>query len=227
MTEINRTSLAIKAILNFSLLYIILGACFFLPAMSFDYWQAWLYIGTFGSLMLIYLIYLVLKDPELLLRRMEKGEEREKQRWIIRVADVVILGIFVFPAFDMRNGWSEVPVWLIYLADILFILGYLFFFWVLRTNSYASRLAKVEDTQQVITDGPYSLVRHPMYTSLFIMMLVTPIILGSFFGLLFMFPFVLVLKYRISDEEDMLVDDLPGYDEYKQKVRYKIFPHIW
>ncbi|MHA1474501.1 MAG: methyltransferase family protein [Promethearchaeota archaeon] len=229
MTEdINIKQLVFKAIGRFSFLYVLLGLCFFLPAWTFNYWEAWLYIGTFSSAMIIFLIFLLRKDPALLKRRLETGEKRNKQKWVIRLSNLLFIGIFLIPGFDKRFGWSNVPIWLVVLADLIFAMGYLFFFWVMRENSYAAHNVKVEKgVQKVITTGPYAIVRHPMYLAVIIMFGITPLALGSYWGLI-PFGFIIVLLYfRITDEEQLLKEELEGYEDYMKQTKYRIIPKIW
>ncbi|MHA1563455.1 MAG: isoprenylcysteine carboxylmethyltransferase family protein [Promethearchaeota archaeon] len=225
MTEdINIKQLVFKAIGRFSFLYVLLGLCFFLPAWTFNYWEAWLYIGTFSSAMIIFLIFLLRKDPALLKRRLETGEKRNKQKWVIRLSNLLFIGIFLIPGFDKRFGWSNVPIWLVVLADLIFAMGYLFFFWVMRENSYAAHNVKVEKgVQKVITTGPYAIVRHPMYLAVIIMFGITPLALGSYWGLI-PFGFIIVLLYfRITDEEQLLKEELEGYEDYMKQTKYPFF----
>ena len=226
--EINIKQLVIKAIGQFSFLFFLLGLCFFLPAWTFNYWEAWLYIGTFVSMMIFFLIHMVRNDPGLLKRRLDKKENRKKQKWVIGVSNLLFLSIFLIPGFDKRYEWSNVPVWLVILADLIFAIGYLFFFWVMRENSYAAHNVKVEKgVQEVITTGPYAIVRHPMYLAVIIMFGITPLALGSYWGLIPIGLIVILLYFRISDEEQLLKEELEGYEEYMKKTKYRIFPKIW
>ena len=229
MTEdINIKQLVIKAIVKFSFIYVLLGLCFFLPAWTFNYWEAWLYIGTFSSAMILFLIFLLRKDPALLKRRLETGEKRNKQKWVIWLSNFLFLGIFLIPGFDQRFEWSNVPFWLVILADLIFAMGYLFFFWIMRENSYAAHNVKVEKgVQKVITTGPYAIVRHPMYLAVIIMFGITPLALGSYWGLILVSLIGVSLYFRITDEEHLLKEELDGYEEYMKQTKYRILPKIW
>ncbi|MHA1766373.1 MAG: methyltransferase family protein [Promethearchaeota archaeon] len=226
--EINIKQLVLKAIGRFSFIYVLLGLCFFLPAWTFKYWEAWLYIGTFSSAMIIFLIFLIRKDPALLKRRLETGEKRNKQKWVIGLSNILFIGIFLIPGFDQRFEWSNVPVWLVILADMIFAMGYLFFFWVMRENSYAAHNVKVEKgVQKVITTGPYAIVRHPMYLAVIIMFGITPLALGSYWGLIPLSAIFVLLYFRIIDEEQLLEEELEGYENYKKQTKYRVLPKIW
>ena len=226
--DINVKQLVIKAIGQFSFIFFLLGLCFFLPAWTFSYWEAWLYIGTFVSMMIIFLIYMVRKDPALLKRRLDKKEKRIKQKWVVSISNLLFLSIFLIPGFDKRYEWSNVPKWLVILADLIFAMGYLFFFWVMRENSYAAHNVKVEKgVQKVITTGPYAIVRHPMYLAVIIMFGITPLGLGSYWSLIPISVICILLYFRITDEEKLLKEELEGYEEYMKQTKYRILPKIW
>ena len=98
---------------------------------------------------------------------------------------------------------------------------------VIIQNSYAAATVQVEAGQTVVSTGLYGLVRHPMYTGNVIMMVGIPLALGSYWGLVFVVPGLIVLASRIRDEEKLLQQDLAGYREYSQKVRYRLVPGTW
>ncbi len=226
--EINVKQLVIKAVVKFSFIFFLLGLCFFLPPLTFNFWEAWLYIGIFLSILLIFLRFMIRKDPALLKRRLDGKETRNKQKWVVSVSNLLFFCIYLIPGSDKRYGWSNVPVWLVILSDLIFVMGYIFFFWVMRENSFAARTVQVEKgVQKVITTGPYAIVRHPMYLAVIIMFGITPLALGSYWGLI---PFCIIgilLFFRISDEEKLLKEELDGYIEYMEQTKYRIFPKIW
>jgi protein-S-isoprenylcysteine O-methyltransferase Ste14 len=206
---------------------IVVGLLLFAPAGSLDYWEAWLYIAVIFAPMLFVLAYLLRNDPALLERRMMYKEKEAAQKKIIGWSAAIYLIGFLTPGFDHRFGWSDVPWELSAAADTVVFLGYVLFFLVLRENSYASRVVKVEAGQKVISSGPYAVVRHPMYLATIVMFLATPVALGSYWALL---PFLLLppfLVLRIRGEEKFLEKELPGYLEYTQKVRYRLIPYVW
>ncbi len=223
--DIGRLKKTVAVRFVFALL--ILGLMFFWPAGTFRYWQAWTYIALLFILMLGAFVYLIRKDPELLERRMRAKEKEPRQKVITSLSTPVFLAIFLLPGFDHRYGWSSVPVLVVVAADILALAGYGLFVRVLRENSYASRIVEVEETQMVITTGPYALVRHPMYVGIMIMFVFTPLALGSYWAVLPALMVVLVLVARILNEEKVLLAGLPGYREYKQRVRFRLIPGVW
>jgi len=175
-------------------------------------------------------IYLMLKDPALLARRMQAGpaaEQRLSQRIIISLAFASLLGVFVFCALDYRFGWSPVPAWVSILGDVLVALGLFVDLLVMRENTFSASNIRVEQTQTVISSGPYAIARHPMYAGVLIMMIGVPLALGSRWGLLVLLITLPVLVWRILDEEQLLTEDLRGYREYARRVRYRLVPFIW
>jgi protein-S-isoprenylcysteine O-methyltransferase Ste14 len=199
----------------------------FLPAGTFNYWQVYVYFGIILTLALGAMAYFLKHDPELIERRLRMREEQATQQAVIlSLMVVVILGV-VIPGLDRRFGWSEVPTAVVLLADAVVAGSYLFTALVMKTNSYASRIVEVEEGQQVIRTGPYAVVRHPMYASATLMFFATPIALGSWWGLLPMTAVPLVLVPRILNEEKVLREELKGYTDYCNEVRWRILPYVW
>ncbi|MGD8342865.1 MAG: isoprenylcysteine carboxylmethyltransferase family protein [Desulfobacterales bacterium] len=221
------SKLIIMVLIRTLLFIIIMLAIFFLPAGSFAFWQAWVYLTIILVCMLAFFIYFLKNDPELLERRMRSKEKETAQRYIIVIMSVCVLFTFLLPGFDRRFDWSHVPVRVVILADMVVLLGYGFVFLVLRENSYASRVIEVEKDQKVISSGPYAIVRHPMYLGVALMFLFTPLALGSYWALIPAVLMIFVLVPRIFNEEKVLQRDLEGYREYMQKVRYRLIPGIW
>ena len=199
----------------------------FLPAGSFKYWDAWIYSIALFVPMIITMFYLLKKDPELLNRRLKLKEKEEKQKIIVRLFRLPFILCFLIPGFDYRFNWSEVPPILVAIGNIMVFLGYLWVFLVFRENSYTSRIVEVEKEQKVISTGPYSVVRHPMYLGIIVMYLFTPLALGSWWALIVFMFLPLVLIFRIFNEEEVLQRDLTGYKEYCQKTHYRLIPYIW
>jgi protein-S-isoprenylcysteine O-methyltransferase Ste14 len=199
----------------------------FLPAGSVRFWEAWLYCGVLFIPMLFVVRYFVKTDPALLERRLKWKEEEPEQRTLIKLATGIFFIGFILPGFDYRYQWSAVPVALVLVSNTLVFLGYLLFFLVLRENSYASRVIEVEQGQKVITTGPYAVVRHPLYLGVLVMLLFTPLALGSVWALLPFLLLVPIVVFRIIKEEEVLLRELPGYQKYCQQTRYRLVPFVW
>jgi protein-S-isoprenylcysteine O-methyltransferase Ste14 len=206
---------------------VILGLALFLTAGTVHYWQAWVYLSILFGLVTAGMIYLYVRDPDLLERRMKAKEKERAQKRLRALFTPVLLAIWIVPGLDARWGWSSVPAAVVVLADAAFLLGYLFFFRVLKANSYGARTVEVEQGQAVITTGPYAIVRHPMYSAILLIYLASPPALGSYWALLVVLPLPFVLALRIRNEEEVLVRDLPGYEAYRQRTKYRLVPYVW
>ena len=224
--ETDRT-LKRKMLWAFPSAVVVTGLMLFLPAGSLRYWQAWMFLATLFLPVLFVVSYFLRRDPALLARRMQVKEKEREQQVIVKLASLAMFLGFLFPGLDHRYGWSGVPAWASILADALVFLGYVIVFFVFRENSYTSRIVEVVEGQKVVTTGPYSLVRHPMYAGLVLMYLSTPIALGSFWALGFFVPVIVLIVVRALDEERVLVRDLEGYKEYTRMVRYRLVPGVW
>ena len=216
-----------RAYLAFGSAVLALGAIFFAPAGTFDYWQAWAYLGVVLIPMLFVMAYMLRRSPELLARRLQMRERERTQQGVIRFGILFLVAAFLVPGFDRRYGWSQMPWWVAVAADALVLAGYAMISRVFRENAYTSRTVRVEQGQQVVSTGPYAVVRHPMYVGVLIFYLASPIALGSWWALLPAAAIVPILVVRILNEEEVLERDLPGYKEYKQKTRYRLLPGIW
>ncbi len=216
-----------KFLVRFAGFFPVLGLLILLPAGTFDYWQFYLYAGLLLVPMLAVLFYFLKNDPKFLERR-TKAREKEKAQVLISILSTLIfLAGFIIPGLDKRFGWSQVPIHITLLACVVILLGYLIIFFVFRQNSYASRVIEVDEEQEVISTGMYGLVRHPMYVGVLIMYIPTPVALGSYWGLI---PFALLplsLALRILNEEKVLKENLRGYSEYCEKIKYRLIPYIW
>lgn len=225
--DLSRGSLAARALVRAVLGFVVLGTLLFVPAGTTAYWQGWAYLAVLFGPMLLVFGYLIARDPVLLDRRLRAREPMREQRLIQGVGAVCYLAAFVVPGLDRRFGWSNMPTATVIAADLVCLAGYALFVRVLRENSFASRVIEVIGGQRVISTGPYAVVRHPMYVAVLAMFLATPVALGSWWGTLAMAPQLAVIVARIRHEERVLVRDLRGYEEYTQRVRYRLLPGIW
>lgn len=210
----------IAGVLMFALL-------FFLPAGTWRYWQAWMYIGILIIPMFFVLAYFMKHDPALLERRMKMREERKEQRKIIQVSGLAFVLAYILPGFDIRYGWSNVPAWVCILAALMVFLSYMLVFRTMQVNSFLSRVIEVAEGQKVIDTDVYSIVRHPMYVGMIILYVLSPLVLGSYWALIPALTIIPVIIARIADEENALEQELPGYKAYKQKVKFRLIPFIW
>lgn len=198
-----------------------------LPAGKWDYWQGWMWIATLFTPMLFVFPYFWLKDPALLERRMRMREKESAQRKIIALSYLYFLVAFILPGLDVRFGWSNVPGWVSIVADVIVFAGYMIFVWVMTVNSFLSRTVEVDADQKLVSTGPYSLVRHPMYFGVCLMYITSPLALGSYWALIPALVIVPLLVARILNEEEVLIRELAGYAEYRQKVKYHLLPGVW
>jgi protein-S-isoprenylcysteine O-methyltransferase Ste14 len=224
------TGLNIRAIGWLLVLLIAMGALLFLPAWTFNYWQAWVFLSVFGLSSLAATVYLMKNDPELLERRMHGGPTAEKelsQKIIMSAASVGFAAILVVPALDHRWHWSAVPPYAVIAGNILIVFGWTIILFVFRENTFTSATIGVTANQRVISTGPYAVVRHPMYTGSLLYFLGIPIALGSWWGLLAAILMMPVFVLRLFDEEKLLARNLLGYSEYMDRVQYRLIPRVW
>lgn len=220
----------VKAVTSSLVGLVIFGFVLFYPAGTIDYWQAWVFIGAFTLATIVPTIYLKRTDPAAFERRMHAGpkaESRTVQKFIIVAAFLSVFAMMALSALDHRLGWSSVPTVVVLIGDVLVVAGLAIAMFVVTQNSYAAANVTVEVGQKVVSSGLYSVVRHPMYFGNVILMLGTPLALGSYWGLVVMVPGVLVLVFRILDEEKALMVGLDGYREYARQVRYRLVPCVW
>ncbi len=219
--------ISLKTILWFAGSLLILAGLFFVPAGTLDYWQAWIYLTVLIIPMLFVVAYFLKNDPAFLERRLKMKEKEIEQQMIQKLGMPLFLIGFLLPAFGKRFGWLDVPAELSLAAAGLVLLGYLFIFWVFRVNSWAGRTIRVEKGQKVISTGPYSVIRHPMYVGAIVMILASPIALGMYAGIIPLLFYTPLLVLRIKNEEQVLRRELAGYKEYCRKVKYRLVPGIW
>jgi len=208
----------------------ILGVALFFSAGTLNYWQAWVYIAIFFISAGTITLYLLTKDIALLQRRLTAGPggEKEKTQKVIQsIAQLAFIAFYVVSGFDHRYGWSNVPKSAVVAGDILVAFGFYIVFMVFKENTFTSATIEVDDEQKVISTGPYGIVRHPMYSGALIMLIGTPITLGSWWALIAFIFITVVIVWRLLDEEKFLSANLNGYTEYCSKVRSRLIPGIF
>ncbi|HTY75201.1 MAG TPA: isoprenylcysteine carboxylmethyltransferase family protein [Candidatus Nanoarchaeia archaeon] len=228
----DKTNLSItqQAVLGLAALAIIMWLAIFLPGWSINYWQGWIYWAAFFVSVTSISVYFIKRDLTLIANRLKAGPTAEKERsqQITQVfATVFFILLILIPPFDHHFRWSNVPLYAVIPSDALVVLGLAIVFLVFRENSFTSGIIEVNKDQRVISTGPYAVVRHPMYSGALLMLFFTPIALGSFWGLIAFLPMLIVIGYRLVEEEKFLTKKLEGYIEYCQRTRYRLVPFIW
>jgi protein-S-isoprenylcysteine O-methyltransferase Ste14 len=224
------TALTTRSFASAAALFVVMAAVLFGPPWTLDWWQAWLFLVVYFGGAAVLTLDLAKRDPALLERRMKGGpwaEERLSQKIIMTITSLGFVGLILIPALDRRYGWSHLPAIVALAGNALMLLGGYGVWRVFCENSFTSARIELASDQRVISTGPYAHVRHPMYATALVMMAGIPIALGSLWGLLALGAMVPALVWRMIDEEKFLAAGLPGYAEYKQKVRYRLIPHLW
>lgn len=222
--------LAARAFAGLAFMAAALAAMIFGAAGTFDYWQGWAYLAVFVGASTLTTLDLWRRDRALLERRLSAGptaETQGAQKVIQAVMAVVFVGLMVVPGLDRRFGWSHVPTPLVILGDLATAASFYMIAMVYRANSYAAATVKLSEGQQVISTGPYGLVRHPMYAAALPLIAAAPLALGSWWDFIWLPVFLAGLIWRLLEEEAFLVRELPGYAAYREKVRYRLAPGVW
>lgn len=219
--------LFLNALIKFLCGILLVGALVFLPAGTIDYSGGWLFVILLFVPVFIMGAVLLIKSPELLRKRLDGREKQSTQKAVVAFSALIFISGFIISGLDFRYKWTNVSKTVTVIATVLFLVSYGLYAEVMRENAYLSRKIEVQKNQKVIDTGLYGIVRHPMYMSTILMFLMIPLILGSFiaFAVFLGYPFIIAL--RIKDEEKFLSEQLEGYNEYKQKVKYRIIPLIW
>ena len=219
--------LFIQAILKYIFGVLIVGGVLFISANSFKFWNGWLFMGLLFIPMFIAGIILIIKNPELLRKRLNAKEQENEQKWVLLFSGLMFIAGFIVAGLNYRYKWTEMPNVIIIISSILFIIAYILYAEVLRENTYLSRTIEVQENQKVIDTGLYRIVRHPMYAVTIILFLTMPLILGSIISFIIFLIYPIIIGKRIKNEEKVLEQYLKGYIEYKKKVKYKVIPFIW
>lgn len=216
-----------QAIVKFLLGALIVGALLFIPAGGFGYVNGWLLMGVLFVPMFIAGIVMMVKDPELLMKRLNAKERQPEQRAVVALSAVMFVLGFAGAGLNFRFGWLMLPEYVSWAGAAVFLLAYLMYAEVLRENTYLSRTVEVQEGQRVIDTGLYGIVRHPMYTATVILFLAMPLVLGSLISLVVFLIYPVLIAKRIGTEEKVLEAGLKGYAEYKKRIKYRLIPFIW
>lgn len=216
-----------RAVTKFLGGFLVLALLVFLPAWTLRYWQGWLLLAILFVPMLIVGAVLLVKSPALLEKRLNAKEEQSEQKAVLALSGLMFLAAFVLAGLNYHFGWFVLPAWVSIAAAVVFLGGYALYAEVMRENAYLSRTVEVQEDQKVIDTGLYGVVRHPMYLSTLLLFLSMPLVLGSLFSFGVMLFYIPLIAKRIKNEEQVLLEGLPGYADYRKKVKYKVIPFLW
>ena len=219
--------LFIQAITKFLLGVVLVGVLIFLPAGTFAYMQGWLLMEILFLPMFCAGLVMLAKNPGLLQSRLKAKEEQKDQDLVVKLSGLMFLAGFIVAGLGVRFDWYMVPKAVSYVAAGAFVLAYLLYAEVLRENTYLSRTIQVQENQTVVDTGLYGIVRHPMYSATLLLFLSMPLVLGSVYAFVIFLAYPFIIAKRIKGEEDFLEEELAGYREYKEKVKYRMIPFIW
>ena len=216
-----------QAIIKFILGVLIIGLLLFIPANTINYWNGWLFMGLLFIPMFIAGIFMLIKSPDLLRKRLNAKEKENEQKQVILFSGLMFLSGFIIAGLNYKYNWVTIPNSVVIISSIMFVLAYILYAEVLRENIYLSRTIEVQENQKVVDTGLYGVVRHPMYAATILLFLSIPLILGSIISFVIFLIYPFLIAKRIKNEEEVLERELVGYSEYKKKVKYKVIPFIW
>lgn len=225
--KLREMSLRTRLVLRFVIAADAVGALLFIPAGTLRFWQGWVFLTIWIVPVLVFFLYFYKHDPALVERRLRWRETVREQKVLMRLFRVAVVALFVLPGLDHRFGWSHLPLWLTILSQAIVLGGWIMMFWVMKVNHFAASTIEVEPDQRVISSGPYSIVRHPMYLGAGVMLLFSPMALGSYFALPVFSLIIPILALRLLNEERVLRQELPGYTEYCLHTRFRLLPFLW
>lgn len=219
--------LLMNGLVKFTCGLLLVGLLIFLPAGTLDFFCGWLLMGLLFVPMLVAGFVMFFKAPELLEKRLDVKEKQGAQKGVVAVAGLMFIAGFVVAGLDHRFGWSVMPVPVTVVASVLFLASYALYAEVLRENAYLSRTVKVVEGQKVVDTGLYGIVRHPMYMATILLFTMMPLILGSWYALIPFAVYPVAIVVRLKNEEELLKRELPGYEAYQKKVKYRLLPFVW
>ena len=219
--------LFIQALIKICAGLILTGLLVFGPAGTLHYWNGWLFLGVLFLPMILIGVVLLIKRPELLEKRLKAKESRAEQSLVIKLSGLMFVVGFIMAGISYRFDWFTVPQSGAVIAAVVFLIGYGLYLEVIRENAYLSRVIEIQEGQKVIDTGLYGIVRHPMYSATILMFLAMPLILGSLISFVIFLVYPMIIGMRIKDEELFLEQELEGYREYKQKVKWRLVPFVW
>lgn len=216
-----------SAITKFLLGVILVGLLLFLPAGTLDWFGGWLLMAILFVPMFCAGVVMMIKNPALLASRLDAKEKRGKQSTVVKLSGLMFLCGFIVAGLGFRFDWFVLPMPVCIGGAVAFIVAYILYAEVLRENTYLSRTIEVQEGQKVIDTGLYGVVRHPMYSATLLLFLSMPLVLGSVWSFLIFLAYPFIIAARLKDEEKFLEEELEGYREYKEKVKYRLIPFVW
>ena len=219
--------LFIQAITKYIFGVLVIGLLIFLPAGTLSFFNGRIFMGLLFVPMFFAGIVLMVKNPELLKKRLNAKEKLDEQGTVIKLSGLMFAVGFVVAGLGFRMHWFILPTSFTAVASIVFLVSYGLYAEVLRENTYLSRTIEVQENQKVIDTGLYGIVRHPMYSATLLLFLSMPLVLGSVYAFIIFCAYPFIIAKRIKSEEQFLEKELAGYIEYKEKVKYRMVPYIW
>lgn len=216
-----------QAISKFLTGVVLVALLVFVPAGTIDFRNGWIFMVILFIPMFFAGLVLMRKNPELLKKRLQTKEKQTEQQTVVKLSGLMFLAGFILAGLDYRYGWTHLSDAAVIVSSAVFLGGYIMYAEVLRENTYLSRTVEVSEGQTIIETGLYGIIRHPMYLATILMFMAMPLVLGSLISFAVFCAYPFIIAARIKNEEQVLESQLPGYTEYKQKVRYKIIPPIW
>ncbi len=221
------TKLFIQAITKFLSGIVLVGLLIFLPAGTLSFFNGWLFMGILFVPMFCAGIVMMLKNPELLKKRLNAKEKQKEQSLVVKLSGLMFLAGFIVAGLGFRFNWYTLPKGVVIGGALVFLVSYILYAEVLRENTYLSRTIEIQENQKVIDTGLYGIVRHPMYSATLLLFLSMPIVLGSLYSFIIFLAYPFIIAGRIKSEEEFLEKELVGYREYKSKVKYRLIPFVW
>ena len=219
--------LLLNALIKFMAGFLLVGAMLFIPAGTLKYTNAWIFLGLLFIPIFILGIVLFIKAPNLLQKRLDGKENEKTQKGVVALSGLCFFGGFIVAGLDYRFSWTHIPTWGVILGSIVLLVSYTLYAEVMRENTYLSRTIKVVEGQKVVSTGLYGIVRHPMYFATILLFMSMPLVLGSLVSFVVFLAYPIIIAKRIKNEEEVLLRELDGYSEYRQKVKYRMIPCIW
>ena len=206
---------------------VLMGLLLFGSAGTLDYPEGWRLMGVLFVPMFLAGIVMMTKCPALLKKRLNAKEKLGDQKLVVLLSALLFIAAFVLAGLSFRYDFLLLPDWVCYAGCAAFLLAYAMYALVLRENEFLSRTIEVQEGQHVVDTGLYGIVRHPMYSATILLFLSMPLILRSLLSLIVLLVYPAIIIMRLRSEEAFLAENLAGYREYMQKVRWRLIPFIF